>query len=127
MAAKVKLAVVAMFVLFLGACGGRVSNPVASSNDFDDQLSCDQLRGERLVNDSRIQDLTDEKLNARKNDIGLMLSSPFILDLSNSEEKEIEAFQKRNKVLDRMIVNRCEAASTAGPQRAVRKSKALPD
>jgi hypothetical protein len=93
--------------VWLAGCGGRVAHPVAATTPLDDQLSCDHLRSEREVNDARIADLRKEKRNSQDNDAGLILAAPLLLDVSDSEEKEIAAFQARNKVLDDLIAKKC--------------------
>jgi hypothetical protein len=98
-------------VLLLAACGGRASHPVEAATPLDDRLSCDHLSAERRVNDARIADLKGEKNNAGVNNAGFLVFQPLFLDVSNSENKEIAAFQERNKVLDRLISERCAKAS----------------
>ena len=96
--------------LMLSACGGRVSHPVAATNPYDDLLTCDHLRAERTTNEARIADLKGEKGNDGQNNIGMAVASPLLLDVSNSEEKEIAAFQERDKVLDALIAKKCTTA-----------------
>jgi len=96
-------------LVWLAGCGGRVSHPVEAVTDHDDRLSCDQLRAERRVNDSRMADLRDEKQNAEMNNVGLVVVSPLFFDLSSSEGKEIVALAARNQTLDALIAKRCPA------------------
>jgi hypothetical protein len=95
----------------LAGCGGRSSHPIEAATAFDAQLSCDHLRAERQVNDLRIADLQGEKDNDGTNNVGKVVGQGVVgimfLDLSDSEKKEIEAFQARNKVLDQMLAERC--------------------
>jgi hypothetical protein len=42
-----------------------------------------------------------------RNNLGFLLLDPLFLDLSNTEQKEITAFQARNQVLDGLIAQRC--------------------
>ena len=94
-------------VLLLAACGGRVGHPVEAATPLDDRLGCDHLSAERRVNDARIADLKGEKNNAGVNNAAFLIWQPLFLDVSNSENKEIAAFQERNRVLDRFIAERC--------------------
>jgi hypothetical protein len=103
----------AVLLTFLAACGGRVSRPVAATNDYDDRLSCEQLKGEKAVNAARVQDLVGEKKQAENNNIGMLLVDPMFLDLSDSERKEMRAFAERDKVLDKLIQEKCLAAEPA--------------
>jgi len=105
------LALSCFFVL--AGCGGRAAHPVATNNDYDDRLSCDHLRAEREVNDSKLADLTNERKNDNNNNIGIAVLDPIFLDLSGSERKEAEALTKRNGVLDGLIGTKCPAASAS--------------
>jgi hypothetical protein len=98
---------VAFCFLLLAGCGGRAAHPVAINNDYDDRLTCDHLRAEREVNDSKLADLTKERKNGNNNNVGMAVLDPLFLDLSGAERKEAEALTKRNAVLDGMIANKC--------------------
>ena len=95
--------------LLVAGCGGRVARPVAATNDYDDQLTCDHLHAEREVNDSKLTDLTQERHHDNANNVGMVLVGPLFIDLSDSERKEAEALVKRNAVLDQLIVRKCPA------------------
>jgi hypothetical protein len=103
--------------LLLSACGGRSSHPVEATTAHDAQLSCDHLHAERRVNDARIADLDGERKGDSDNNVGKVIGQGAVgilfLDLSDSEKKEIQAFQARNKVLDQMVAERCPAPETA--------------
>jgi hypothetical protein len=96
--------------LMLTACGGRAARPVAATNDYDDRLTCDQLRAERGVDDTKLADLTQERKHAENNNIGMVAVSPLFIDLSSTERKEADALAKRNAVLDDLIARKCSAA-----------------
>ena len=98
---------IAFCLLLLAGCGGRAAHPVAINNDYDDRLTCDHLRAEREVNDSKLADLTKERKNDNANNVGMAVAYPLFLDLSGAERKEAEALTKRNAVLDGMIANKC--------------------
>jgi hypothetical protein len=102
--------------LCLAGCGGRVAHPVAATNDYDDRLSCDHLRAERGVNDSKLADLTQERKNAETNNVGQALAGPLFIDLSSSERTEADALVKRNAVLDQLIARKCTAQGDANGQ-----------
>ena len=100
-------------LLLLAGCGGRAAHPVAANNDYDDRLSCDHLRAEREVNDSKLADLTKERKNDNNNNVGLAVMDPLFLDLSGSERTEAEALTKRNAVLDGLIATKCPATAAS--------------
>jgi hypothetical protein len=97
--------------LLLEGCGGRAARPVAITNDYDVQLTCDQLHAERGVNDSKLADLTQERKHDNANNVGMVLLDPLFLDLSGSERTEAVALTKRNTVLDDLIAKKCESVS----------------
>ena len=103
--------VVFFSVAILSGCGGRASHPIETTNAYDARLSCDHLYAERQVNDARIVDLAGEKRGDAGNNVAKAIGQGpvgiLFLDLSDSEKKEIEAFQARNTVLDQMIAERC--------------------
>jgi len=94
-------------LLVTAGCGGRVAHPVAATNDFDDRLSCDHLQAERAVNNSEFAELVKERKNDEVNNVGMVLLSPIMMDLSSSERKEAEALVKRDEVLDKLIAAKC--------------------
>ena len=95
----------------LSGCGGRTAHPIAASNPFDDQLSCGHLTAERTVNQARIADLGGEKANGHNNNVGLLLVSPLMMDLTNSEQQEIDALNRRDVVLAGLIDRKCTGQS----------------
>jgi hypothetical protein len=105
------IAAILVPAVMLAGCGGRSIHPIEATNAYDGQLTCDHLRAERRVNDARIADLIDEKGGDANNNVGKVIGQGpvgvMFLDLSDSEKKEIEAFQARDKVIDQMTAERC--------------------
>jgi hypothetical protein len=89
------------------SCGGRVGSPVAATTPYDDKLDCAHLQAEKSVNVARMADLLGERDNDVRNNLGMLLLNPLFLNLSDTEQKEITAFQARNQVLDGLITQRC--------------------
>ncbi|MEM9046050.1 MAG: hypothetical protein AAGC81_15285 [Pseudomonadota bacterium] len=91
-------------VVVLVGCGGRQANPVAQQRAIDAQLTCAHLSGERSFNMARIEDLLGELEASDQNNFALLVTSPLFIDLSDSEQTEIEALHSRNEELDRLLV-----------------------
>lgn len=85
--------------LFLGACGGRVAQPVETVRAVDTRLSCDHLQGEFNNNLKRLQELTQERRSAEANNVGWLLGGPLFMDLSDTERQEATAILSRNERL----------------------------
>ena len=98
----------------LASCGGRISRPVAATEPYDQRLDCDHLVAEKAVNAARARDLPGEQRNDVNNDVGFLLLSPLFLNLSGSEQTELEAFAAREKTLNALIAQRCPAPTVAG-------------
>ena len=101
--------------LALASCGGRSVHEVAPTSPFDDQLSCDELRGERQVNALHIADLDHERHDDQVHNLGMLLVAPEFVDLSDSEVREIKAYQARNQTLDHLIAARCPPSKGGAP------------
>lgn len=86
-----------------------MARPVSATNDYDDLLTCDHLRAEHGVNDSKLADLTKERKSDNANNVGMLLVGPLFMDLSSSERTEAQALVKRNAVLDQLIAKKCPA------------------
>jgi len=100
----------ALLAAGIGAgCGGRAAQPVASTTPMDATLSCDHLRAERQVNLARIADLGGERHDANR-DVARLVMDPLVIDLSQTEQREIAALEARNQELDRLIAGRCPAS-----------------
>lgn len=97
------LAVLLLAGLMLYGCGGREARPVAKTTSFDEKLSCGHIAAQLEVNETRLEALG---LEARRvsdaNALRVIFISPFYLDLSGAERKEIDALQERNIVLQEL-------------------------
>jgi hypothetical protein len=93
-------------VAFLAGCGGRVANPIKTSNVLDDKLSCSHLAAEHDVNFLRALELAGERKSASANNLGMLVLSPFLLNLNDSERKEIIALSERNKYIEEIAMRR---------------------
>ncbi len=103
---RVKLWLAAAALTGLAACGGRVANPVKTSSALDDRLSCSHLSAEHEVNYLRALELAGERKSASANNLGMLLVSPLLLNLNDSERKEIIALAERNNHLEEMATSR---------------------
>jgi len=93
-------------VLFLAACGGRAAQPVALETALDSQLSCSHLRGELERNILRLSELRGESEAKVGNNMGMLLVSPFFLDVSDTQTVEAQAIVDRNTRLMEMAQGR---------------------
>ena len=100
------LTAMALTCLVLASCGGRVARPVEETRDHDKALSCDHLKAEKSVNFERMADLAGEEKAKHDFNAGVFMASPLFLDLTNVEQKEVEALTARNKILDAEIARR---------------------
>jgi len=102
-----------LILMTLGGCGSRKATPVETSRNTDSILACDHLGAEHSVNTRRMKHLLTEKGAQEANNFGLLLVSPFFLDLSNTEQQEIRALQDRNHQLDQLMASReCASGTT---------------
>lgn len=98
----------------LSGCGGRVAKPVALVQPFDDRLSCEHLAGEFANNEKRLAELLDERAFSNMNNVGLLVTSPLFLDLSDTQKKEALALRARNERLAALMKEKsCSAAPVA--------------
>ena len=93
------------FIFLTVACaGGRVSEPVAVSRDFDDKLGCIHLQAEYDNGVYRLGELQEESDAKLGTNIGLMLMNPIagaiFLDFSDTQKEEAQAISDRS---DRLI------------------------
>lgn len=93
-------------VTVLGACGGRVADPISVSNSWDSELSCSHLQGEYQNHDKRLVELTGERKDKPMHNVGMLLSSPLFLDLSQAQKYEAEAIYKRQERLRSIMKNK---------------------
>lgn len=90
----------------LTACGGRVAHPVSSNLSIDDKLSCDHLWAEYENNLKRVAELAGERGESNRDNAGMLLVSPLLIDLGNTERKEIDAIKVRNSRLGELAAGR---------------------
>lgn len=100
----IALSMSAVFALTLAACGGRVAQPVNTVREIDSKLSCAHLKAERVNNDFRITELTGERSESVRDNLGMLISSPLFLDMKNSEKTESQALLRRNTRLTLLML-----------------------
>jgi len=98
--------VIILLLLLLSSCGGRVNNPVSETSNIDDILTCSHLKAEFEINLDKVKDITKEKNAQEINNLGLLITSPFLLDFKNTEKKEILALQNRNVRLEKLLLDK---------------------
>jgi hypothetical protein len=99
-----KTLLVLLSCVALSACGGRTSHPVATTTPDDALMSCAHLDAELAINKHHIDDLMDEKDHSENNNLAAGLLMPiYMIDLSDTERKEMDALQKRNDVLTSLM------------------------
>lgn len=90
-------------LLTLASCGGRVAREVPVSNPHDGRLTCLHLKAESEANLERIADIAAEKDDQANQNVGKVFVIGLVwMNLNDSEKKEIEALQARNRELDRL-------------------------
>jgi hypothetical protein len=99
MHSKIMFFVVAA-ALVLAGCGGRAANPVMISQFGDNKKSCDALQLEMSQIQDSIQKLIPKTEKTGKNTAlgvtGFFFIVPlFFMDLSQSEQIEVDAFRQR--------------------------------
>lgn len=92
--------------IVLMSCGGRVANPVALEQSFDDKLTCAHHAGEYENNIKRLSELTGESKDKVRDNLGLLISSPLFLDFSNTQKEEAAAILARNKRLAELMAQK---------------------
>jgi len=99
--------------LLVSGCGGRVARPVAATTPIDDKLNCNQVKAELRINQARISELGQEITTSHNNNTArlatapISLANPLFIDVSHSEQKEINALNQRDAVLDTLIAQKC--------------------
>ncbi|MEP3889560.1 MAG: hypothetical protein ABJN69_03775 [Hellea sp.] len=93
-------------VAVLGGCGGRVAKPISVATAFDSELSCSHLHGEYQNHDKRLVELTGERKDKTMHNVGMFLSSPIFLDLSQAQKYEAQAIYKRQERLRDIMKNK---------------------
>ena len=115
-------------MLSLAACGGRVARPVQVEKSFDELLSCAHLTGEYDVNIKRLAELTGEKDDRLRNNVGLLISSPLFLDFSGTLKAEAQAILARNERLRALMADKgCSAADSPDHTTGDKPSNSAPD
>ena len=94
------------FILVIVGCGGRVANPVMLERAFDDELSCSHYAGEYENNIKRLSELTGESKDKVRDNIGMWLVSPLLLDISNTQKEEAAAIFARNDRLQILMAGK---------------------
>lgn len=86
-------------MLVLAGCGGRAAQPVETIQSVDPLMTCTHIAGEFQNNQKRVAELLGERSERNRDNLGMVLLSPLMLDLSQSERKEAEAITARNRRL----------------------------
>ena len=102
---KTSLVLFAAATVLVG-CGGRVAEPISASNSWDNELSCLHLYGEYQNHDKRLVELTGERKDKTMHNVGMFLSSPIFLDLSQAQKYEAQAIYKRQERLRSIMQNK---------------------
>lgn len=97
----------------LVGCGARQARPVPVDSALDTALQCEHLQGEWAVNTARIVELTGERGRRIQNNVGFLILTPLMLDLSNTEKAESEALLARNRRLESLAQRQRDC--TVGP------------
>lgn len=116
-----KYALGLLAVLFIG-CAGRAANPVIVYQHGDTNRSCDALERELELIEADILDMLPQTDKADRNTelgvAGIFLIVPlFFMDLSKSEQIEVNALTKRyNHLLDIAESKGCNLERQALPE-----------
>jgi hypothetical protein len=97
----------------LSACAGRTGHPVAITESYDSNLSCDQIKAEIASNETKARQLYAENSSAHDSNVamgvvGAVLFWPalFAIDAGTAEKDEMQALHDRNAHLQTMIDNK---------------------
>jgi hypothetical protein len=112
MRSTVNISYSAAILILAAACTGRDADPVDAYTPYDNAMACNDIAYEMDDNNKELR-LTVEELQGNKGQnvavgvIGAVLFWPvlFALDLSDAEETEIKALERRNKNLVRLGVD----------------------
>jgi len=99
-------------VVLLGACGGRVADPVPVYRAGDEEMTCSDLKTEMAYIEAEVDKLLPESKKTGKNvalgAAGLFLIFPwFFMDLSSAEKQEIRAYNERYLALEKSYKKKC--------------------
>ncbi|MCY4038176.1 MAG: hypothetical protein OXF09_01815 [Hyphomicrobiales bacterium] len=101
-------AIMLPITLLLAACGGRDAEPVMSRQYSDKELTCEQIQDELIELQGDINALIGEKGDARAENVLWGVAGFFFvplwlgLDLTDTEQIEIQAAEKRTRALKRL-------------------------
>jgi|SRR3990172_2007955 ABC-type enterochelin transport system substrate-binding protein len=99
--------------LLLTACGGRTAHPIKTLWPDDGTMSCEDISSEQARNNGEIAMLSAEKGRKIKRNIDdvclfFCIFPLFMLDLTDTQNIEIDAYEARNKRLeDLALLKKC--------------------
>lgn len=101
-----KKAIIGLFAatLLLSSCAGRTPNPIPQYQPGDEMLTCSQIKGELMDNQTKVMNLIPKEDKTVKN-VALGVAGAFVIvpwffmDFSDAERVEIQAYQLRNNWL----------------------------
>ncbi len=103
-------------VLLLTACGGRTAHPIKTLWPDDGTMSCEDISSELARNNGEIAILSAEKGRKIKHNIDnacmfFCIFPLFMIDLTDTQNIEINAYEARNKRLeDLALLKKCPTA-----------------
>lgn len=99
--------------LLLMACGGRTAHPIKTAWPDDGTMTCNDISSELARNNGEIAQLAAEKGRKIKRNIDdacmfFCIFPLFMLDLTDTQNIEIDAYEARNKRLeDLALLKKC--------------------
>ena len=107
----------------LSGCMGRVPDPVAVESKRDDSLTCPLLSAEKAGNQARVRYLQEEQEGSEHMNLVVgsfavvaFLPAAGLMDVSDAQEVEIDALNKRNERLETLRVQRGCLTAALVPQ-----------
>jgi hypothetical protein len=100
-------------VLLLTACGGRTAHPIKTLWPDDGTMTCEDISSEQARNNGEIAQLAAEKGRKIKRNIDhactfFCIFPLFMIDLTDTQDIEIDAYEARNKRLeDLALLKKC--------------------
>ena len=110
---RIRVALVLLGTLAIGACAGRDPQPIATVQPQDQTASCIQLTAEIQANNIRVTELADEQgmkvaQNVAAGVAGLVVWPLFFaMDFKGSASKEVAALQARQQYLTTLATEKC--------------------